>query len=88
MQDCVSHSRSQRPNQLDDIELEQQSEQLNNESKELLSLYHKTFDDEKVLSFYRLDFSTHPLNFHFNFFIVPKFKPISGLPGTTEPNCS
>ena len=40
--------RSQRPNQIDGALLEQQSDQLNNESKELLSLYHKTFDDDKV----------------------------------------
>ncbi|XP_028394587.1 3'-5' RNA helicase YTHDC2-like [Dendronephthya gigantea] len=39
---------SQRANQVDDAVLEEQSEQLNNESKELLSLYHKTFNDDKI----------------------------------------
>ena len=45
----LSSYRSQRANHVDDVILEQQSEQLNNESKELLSLYHKTFDDDKVI---------------------------------------
>ena len=40
--------RSSKPNHVDDAALEEQSAELNEESKELLSLYHKTFDDDKV----------------------------------------